>query len=344
MKPFRERNPVVVGVAGLTALTALLVTAFNAENLPLIGGGTDYTAAFSEAGGIQSGNEVRIAGVKVGKVTSVDLDGPRVKVGFRVADGDVDLGRQTAATIRIKTVLGQKYLSLEPAGSGHLEEGDDIPLSRTASPFDVQDAFGGLAETVDEIDTDQLATAFATIADTFRDSPAEVSASLEGLSRRSNTIASRDKQLTALLKRTRTVTGVLSERDVEFQKLVADGNLLLAEITRRRDAIHTLLVSTTQLSNELIGLVADNRAQLEPALKELRKTVAILEANQMQIDQTLPRLATFVKAFSNVLGNGRWFDTYVACLVPPPVSIGDTALTSCDPSNPQAPFAQGGTR
>jgi phospholipid/cholesterol/gamma-HCH transport system substrate-binding protein len=344
MRPFRERNPVVVGIAGLTALTALLTAAFNADDLPFIGGGADYTAAFSEAGGIQSGNEVRVAGVKVGKVTSVGLDGARVKVGFRVADSHVELGRQTAATIRIKTVLGQKFLSLEPAGPGKLAEGDEIPLSRTASPFDVQDAVGGLAERVGEIDTDQLAKAFATIADTFRDSPAEVSASLEGLSRLSNTIASRDKQLTALLDRTKNVTGVLAERDTEFQRLVADGNLLLGEITRRREAIHTLLVSTTQLSNELIGLVADNRAQLEPALRELRKTVAILEANQMQIDQSLPRLATFVHAFSNVLGNGRWFDSYVACLVPPPVSIGNTALTSCDPSSPLAPFVQGGTR
>jgi phospholipid/cholesterol/gamma-HCH transport system substrate-binding protein len=329
MKPFRERNPIMVGLAGLTALSALLVAAFNADDLPLIGGGTGYHAAFSEAGGLQPGNEVRVAGVKVGKVTGVDLEGSRVRVDFRVDESGVELGDRTAATIRIKTVLGQKYLSLEPAGGGQIDEGFEIPLSRTAAPFDVQDAVGGLAETVDKIDTTQLATAFSTIAETFRDSPAEVSASLTGLSRLSTTIASRDEQLTALLGRTRTVTGVLAERDTEFQRLVADGNLL---------------VSTTQLSNELVGLVADNRAQLEPALKELRKVVAILEANQTQIDQSVPRMARFVEAFSNVLGSGRWFDTYVGCLVPPPVTVGGTQLTSCDPSNPQAPFMPGGTR
>jgi phospholipid/cholesterol/gamma-HCH transport system substrate-binding protein len=344
MKPFRERNPIVVGVVGLTALGALLVGAFNADNLPVIGGGTDYSAAFREAGGVQPGNEVRIAGVKVGKVTGVDLDGSHVRVGFRVADSSVTLGDRTAATIRIKTVLGQKYLALEPDGTRRLAEDGEIPLSRTASPFDVQDAIGGLAETVDEIDTQQLAQAFTTIADTFRDSPDEVSASLEGLSRLSRTVASRDQQLTALLARTRTVTGVLAERDTEFQRLIADGNLLLAEVRKRREAIHTLLVSTTQLSTELTGLVADNRAQLEPALKELRNVVRILEANQTQIDQSIPRLARFVHAFSNVLGNGRWFDTYVACLVPPPVTVGGTRLSSCDPADPGTAFMPGGTR
>jgi phospholipid/cholesterol/gamma-HCH transport system substrate-binding protein len=342
MKPFRERNTAVVGVVGLTALGLLLTVAFNADDLPIIGGGTGYRAAFSEAGGLEAGNEVRVAGVKVGKVTGIGLDGPRVRVDFRVADDSVRLGKQTAATIRIKTVLGQKYLSLEPGGSGRMDEGDEIPLSRTASPFDVQDALGGLADTVDQIDTKQLATAFGTIADTFKDTPDEVSASLTGLSRLSTTIAGRDAQLSALLGRTRTVTAVLAERDTEFQRLVADGNLLLGEISRRREAIHTLLVSTTQLSEQLIGLVAENRAQLEPALQQLRGVVDILEANQKQIDQTVPRLARFVHAFSNVLGNGRWFDTYVACLVPPPVTVGGVPLTSCDPGSTTLPTVRGG--
>jgi phospholipid/cholesterol/gamma-HCH transport system substrate-binding protein len=334
----------VIGIVSLTALGALVLTAFNADNLPLIGGGNDYRAAFREAGGIQTGNEVRVAGVKVGKVTGVDLDGSHVRVDFRVADKNVTLGKQTSATIRIKTVLGQKYLSLEPAGSGEMADGDEIPLDRTASPFDVQDAVGGLSQTIDKIDTTQLAQAFTTIADTFRDSPAEVSASIQGLSRLSTTIASRDQQLTALLARTRTVTTVLADRDKEFQRLVADGNLLLAEISKRREAIHTLLVSTTQLSDQLIALVAENRAQLEPALTQLRRVVSILEANQTQIDQSIPALARFVQAFSNVLGNGRWFDTYVACLVPPPIQVNGIQLTNCDPTSMSLPTVQGGTR
>jgi phospholipid/cholesterol/gamma-HCH transport system substrate-binding protein len=344
MKQFRERNTVVLGVVGLTALGVLLTAAANAENLPLIGGGTDYKAAFTEAAGLAEGNEVRVAGVKVGKVTGIELEGNRVRVDFRVAAENVRLGEQTAASIRIKTVLGQKYLSLEPAGSGRMREGGEIPLSRTASPFDLQDALGGLADTVDKIDTRQLATAFSTIADTFRDSPAEVSASLQGLSRLSTTITSRDAQLSALLGRTRTVTAVLAARDTEFQRLVADGNLLLAEISRRREAIHTLLVSTTQLSEQLIGLVGDNRAQLEPALTQLRAVVAILEANQEQIDQAVSRMARFIRAFTNVTGHGRWFDGYVACLVPPPVTIGGTPLTDCDPGSHPFPTAQTGAK
>src|SRR6478735_1550878 len=117
MKPFRERNPVIVGAVSLAAVVLLVVAAFRAQDLPLIGGGDTYYAAFAESGGLKADDEVRIAGVRVGKVESVALDGGHVKVTFRVKT-DSPFGSQTAAAIRIKTLLGAMYLALQPAGSG----------------------------------------------------------------------------------------------------------------------------------------------------------------------------------------------------------------------------------
>jgi phospholipid/cholesterol/gamma-HCH transport system substrate-binding protein len=301
-----------VGIAGVAVIVALLLAAFNIDDLPLIGGGATYTAAFRDASGLVPGNEVRIAGVKVGKVTGVGLDtGPdkaQVRVAFRV-DGGVVLGEQTSATIRIRTVLGQKYLAVDPQGGGRLKQ--EIPLARTASPFDVLQAVTGLADTVQKIDTAQLAKAFDTLSEAFADTPASVQASLTGLSRLSRTISSRDEQLRALLARANQVSTVLATRDEEFAKLVTDGNLLLAEVAKRRDAIHTLLEATVQLSEQLVGLVRENRAQIQPALHNLRQVVSILQRNRDQLTATLRNLAPFLKAFANVVGNGRWFDSYV---------------------------------
>ena len=145
-KPFRERNPVVIGAISISVIVLMLLAAFRAQDLPLIGGGDRYTAAFTEAGGLKPEDEVRIAGVRVGKVETVELDGDHVKVTFRVKT-DSAFGTETGAAIKVKTVLGAMYLSLEPAGSGQLEEGDEIPVERTSSPFDVVEAFSGLAET-----------------------------------------------------------------------------------------------------------------------------------------------------------------------------------------------------
>lgn len=320
MKPVRERNPIAVGAVGLAVLVGIVLAAFQLDDLAAIAG-RSYQAAFRDASGLALGNEVRVAGVRVGKVTDVSLarggSGPYVRVRFRLDDGGVRLGRDTAATIRIKTVLGQKYLALAPAGPGQLREGAQIPLERTASPFDVMQAVTGLASTLDQIDTKQLATAFTTLAQTFADTPANVQSSLVGLSRLSQTIAGRDAKLRELLSRARNVTGVLAARDEEFRKLVADGDALLTEVSRRRDAIHSLLVGTTDLATQLSGLVADNRAQLEPALRQLRDVVAILQRNRDNLERTIQRMAPFVDAFANVVGNGRWFDSYVRGLLQP---------------------------
>ncbi|MGH8870345.1 MAG: MCE family protein [Actinomycetes bacterium] len=321
MRPFRERNPVPIGAAGLTTLALLVAAAFNVEKIPLIGGGETYHAAFSEAAGLREDDEVRVAGVKVGAVDAVELAGDHVRVSFRVEDDEVHVGERTRASIRIKTVLGRKYVALEPVGERELEPGSQIPRSRTDSPYDVVQAFGDLSTTVGAIDTAQLADAFDTLSQTFENSPEEVRASIRGLSRLSRTVASRDEQLRTLLAHANDVTGVLADRNEQLTRLIRDGDLLLQEVRRRREVIHQLLVSTSALSQQLTALVRENEAQITPALERLGAVVDVLQANQRNLDRSIRMLAPFVRGFSNVLGNGRWFDTYVQNLVPVPGTV-----------------------
>ncbi|MFD4626178.1 MCE family protein [Streptomyces sp. NPDC058475] len=318
MIPFRERNPVVIGAVGLTFLGLLTVAAFNADSLPLIGGGETYSAAFSEAGGLKPGDEVRIAGVKVGKVEDVDLDGDHVKVTFKIK-GDPGFGPETGASIRVKTILGAKYLALHPKGPGRLKPGSEIPLRRTVPAYDVVQAFSDLTTTTEKVDTDRLAKALDTISTTFQDSPAEVRASIKGLSRISRTVASRDKALGELLDHANGVTGVLAEHSEDFTGLVKDGGKLFKEISKRREAIHKLLKSSAALGIELSGLVDDNDKEIGPALKSLNSVVRMLERNQSSLDRSVKLLAPYVRVFTNALGNGRWFDSYVQNLVAAPV-------------------------
>ena len=330
MIPFRERNPVTIGAVGLTAIAVLLAGAFNIKDLPLIGNGDEYTAAFSEAGGLKPGDEVRVAGVKVGKVDEVSLENGHVKVAFSV--DDAELGKETGAAIRVKTILGAKYLALRPEGGGRLEPGTEIPLKRTESAYDVVEAFSDLATTTEKVDTEKLAKSMDTISKTFEDSPEEVKASIRGLSKISRTVASRDKELRQLLKHADGVTKVLADRSGEFTKLVRDGDALFKEIDRRRQVIHRLLKSSIALATQLSGLVQDNRKQIGPALKRLDTVVAMLQRNQESIDRSVELLAPYARLFTNTLGNGRWFDSYIQNLVVP------------GPITPQAPKTSGGSR
>src|SRR3954470_559460 len=156
MKPSRERNPVPIGAIGLAVILGLLFLAFNASSLPFLNGGHTYHADFADAAGLKKGDDVRVAGVKVGTVTAVDLAGAKVRVGLRVGSG-IHVGPDTRAEIKIKTLLGQKYVALTPTGTGTLA--GDIPLARTQTPLDVTQAFNGLGQRAGEIDTHQLARA-----------------------------------------------------------------------------------------------------------------------------------------------------------------------------------------
>lgn len=314
--PLRERNPVPIGAAGLASIGLVLYLAFNIQSIPFIGGGDHYRAAFTEAGGLIKGDDVRIAGVKVGKVENVDLAGSHVEVDFKVTE-PAAFGDQTGASIRMKTLLGAKYLALEPAGGGQLKQDSEIPLERTVSSYDIVNAFSDLATTSEEINTDQLATSLTTLATEFRDSPPDVKAALDGLSRLSTTIASRDGELKRLLASANNVSGTVAQRNKAVESIIKDSDLLLVELNARREAIHTLFTNTSAMAQQLTGLVRDNRSQLKPALDQLTKVLAVLEKHEKDLGDTIAAMGPFTRLFANVLGNGRWFDTYIQNLTTP---------------------------
>src|SRR3954465_12927514 len=105
VKPLGDRNRVAVGVVGTLILIVLVIAVFSYDKIPFIKGTSDYSAYFSEAGGIKPGSDVRVSGLGVGSVSSIRLGGTKVLVGFTVRDG-IHLGDRTEAAIKSETVLG----------------------------------------------------------------------------------------------------------------------------------------------------------------------------------------------------------------------------------------------
>jgi phospholipid/cholesterol/gamma-HCH transport system substrate-binding protein len=312
VKSFRERRPGPIGVIGTVVLLGLAALVYFFPDLPGISG-TTYEAEFSEAAGLRQDDEVRVAGIKVGEVTDVELDVDRVLVTFRVEDTWV--GDNTTAAIKIKTLLGRKFLALHPTGARDQDPDVRIGLDRTATPYDVTQAFEGLANTAGAIDTDLLAESFRTISDTFADSPAHVRSALDGLTALSRTISSRDDQLAELLSNTREITSTLAGTNEEFDKLLDDGELLLTELSNRRKAIHDLLTGTTDLARQLSGLVADNQKQLSPALEQLDVVTDVLTKYGDKLDRSLELAGPYFRVINNATGSGRWIDSYICGLV-----------------------------
>jgi phospholipid/cholesterol/gamma-HCH transport system substrate-binding protein len=331
MKPLKERNPALVGIAGLVIVALIAFLAFNADSLPFIGGGTGYTAYFSEDAGLLPGNDVRVAGVTVGHVSSVTLAGDSVRVGFVVKGTWV--GNESTVAIDIETILGTKYLALDPLGGSAQDPGAAIPESRTTSPYDVTQAFNELSTTFQQLNTTQVANALNAISQTFANTPPYVHQALTGLASLSQAIDSQNAQIAQLLQGTDQITGTLAGESGEFQTLINDGSLLLAELQQQQNAIGSLLTGTESLATQLSGLVKDDNATLGPMLNKLGQVTTVLVQNQDNLNQALQLAGVYTRLTGNTLGSGQWFDTYLCGLVPP--SYGGThPSTGCEPPTP----------
>jgi phospholipid/cholesterol/gamma-HCH transport system substrate-binding protein len=320
-RTFREQDPLRMGVIGMATVTVLVVGAFN---LTVFQGGTTYQAAFTEASGLKPNEDVRIAGVKVGTVKSVGLEGDHVKVGFAM-HGDVHFGTLSRVRIKIGTLLGAHYLEVQPSGSHRQSPHTEIPTSRTAPSYEVVPALQDLSGRLQKIDVRQLGKAFDALSATLRYSPDNVRATLAGLQKVSRAVASRDDSLSSLLGHTRDVTRLLADRSGDLAALVSDGSLLLQEVDARRGAIRSLLSGTVSLSQQITATIQENQLTLHPALVQLHRVVGILTRNQGNLDKALRTLGPFVTTSGDATATGRWFDGYLQNLIPVPATIRPSA-------------------
>lgn len=296
------------GVMTLAVLLLIMAAAFNLQKLPGFRGAT-YHAELTDANGLRVGSQVQIAGIRVGRVNDLRIGSQKVIVDFDVKDAS--LGESTRASVEVKSLLGEKFLNIIPAGSGSLAEGATIPLSRTDVAYDIVGTLGELTTTTEQINTEDVTKALNTLAETIDAAAPEVRSSFTGLSRLSTTIASRDEDIEQLLERARGVTTLLAERKGDLVGLMEKASLVFDELERRKDTIHELLINANDLAVQLDGVVKDNREQLKPALAELEDVLKFLHAREDQIETLLHNYGPYVNILGNIIGTGPWFDAYV---------------------------------
>jgi len=313
IKPLAERNRTTVGLVGIGIVVALVAAVFSYEKIPFLTGKSGYSAYFTEAGGIKPDSDVRVSGLSVGRVSSVNLDGTKVLVKFTV-DDDVALGNRTEASIKTETVLGTKMLEITPRGDGKLE--GPIPVERTRAPYDLPDALGDLTSTISALDTAKLSSALTTLANTFKDTPPDLKAALEGVAQFSSTLDNRDAKLRSLLANANKVVGVLGKRSDQIANLVINANALLAELLTQRNAVDALMTNVGAATREISAVIGDNRTQLKPALDKLNSVLSVLDDRKKELQRTLYLIPKYAMSFGECLGSGPFFKAYVANLVP----------------------------
>jgi phospholipid/cholesterol/gamma-HCH transport system substrate-binding protein len=313
MKSFAERNRLVIGTVGIVAVAGIVVAALQYQKLPFFDQGTSVSAYFADAGGLRTDNTVEVSGYPVGKVSSIELDGPGALVKFKV-DNDIRLGNRTEVAIKTKGLLGSKFLDVTPRGEGRLD--GPIPIERTMSPYQLPDALGDLATTISGLNTSQLSESLGTLAHTFADTPADFRNAVQGVARLAQTLDERDAQLRRLLDNAAKATGVLAKRTDQIVGLVRDTNAVLAQLRTQSAALDQIWANISAVSRQLQGFIAENRQQLRPALDKLNEVLAIVENRKERVQQAIPLINTYVMSLGESLSSGPFFKAYVVNLLP----------------------------
>jgi phospholipid/cholesterol/gamma-HCH transport system substrate-binding protein len=303
------------GFIGIVLIVLTIAVGLQPDRLVSWATAVRYQAVFAEAGGLSVADDVTKSGIPVGLVTDISLSAGKAWVTFTI-NGKYQLGSQTTAHIRTATLLGQRVLTLESAGTDTMHPGDVIPVSRTSSPYSLTEAVGDLATNTAGTDTQSLNQALDTLSATLDQVGPQLGPTFDGLSRLSRSLNSRDDTLRELLKNAGEVTGILAERSQQINTLILNANDLVGVLNDRRQAIVDLLENVSVVSQQLSGVVADNRAALAPTLDKLNSVTAMLEKNRDALDKTLPGLAKFQLTSGEAVANGPYYTAFPSNLQP----------------------------
>lgn len=305
-KPFRERDPRRLALWGTVAVAVAVALSLLLPQAIFYLRTATYSAEFENAAGLQAGGPVYIAGVISGKVTDLELLGDRVLVKFRM-DTSRELGAETTAGVKIQTVLGKRYLDLEPAGEGQLDSDIPIPLGRTEVPFSLDELSRAAAKTSEEIDLDALKGLMRSLQ---KDSPdAElVGQAFDGIAKAAAVFTKHSDQFRGLLRGAqRVTTGLLDQQDMLVQ-LLGDADLVAEAIAGRRDAIGRLINDVAALSKMLAQFLDTNEPMITSLIGGLEVVTKTLRATQQDFNSTLRQFSASVRYFSNITGSGPWGD------------------------------------
>ncbi len=300
----------VIFIVVTTVATSLLVVTIGNVSFSET---KEYKAVFSDATGVVKGDDVRIAGVKVGTVKDIEIhDEDQALVTFDVAT-DSQLTASTKAAIRYRNLVGQRYIALsQGVGSPSiLRDGATIPLARTQAALDLTVLFNGfkpLFEALSPADVNKLSYELITV---FQGEGGTLESLLAHTASVTSTLASRDQIIGELIDNLNKVMVTIGNRDEEFSELIVRLREFVSGLSQDREAILGSLESISDLAVETSDLVTGIRKPLAKDVTELRRLAGTLDTNKAELDRALQVLPVKLEKVGRTAIYGSWFNFYL---------------------------------
>ena len=256
-----------------------------------------------------------VSGIKVGSVSSIKLDNGDALVGFTI-NGKYALGNDTTAHIRTGTLLGERVLALESAGSGTLSPNSVIPISRTSSPYSLTDAVNELTSNTAGTNTESLNQSLDTLSQTLDQIAPQLGPTFDGVSRLSQ-VAEQPQREPGGAAEDR---GRRHRDPVRAQREGQRADPQLATIcsacsTSAGTRSPACLLPRQRCPRSSARLVANNEKELAPTLEKLNDVTAMLEKNKDNLAKMLPGAAKYYLTQGEIVANGAYYNALVPNLV-----------------------------
>ncbi|OBA83946.1 mammalian cell entry protein [Mycobacterium sp. 1164966.3] len=313
MRTLEPPNRLHIGLMGIVVTILVIGVGQSFTSVPMIFARPSYYGQFSDTGGLNKGDKVRIAGMEVGKVEELKIDGDHIVMKFSI--GTNRIGTESRLAVRTDTILGKKVLEIEARGNKLLEPNAVLPIGQSTTPYQIYDAFFDVTKAAKDWDISSVKESLHVLSQTIDQTYPHLSATLDGVAKFSDTIGKRDEEIKHLLAQANQVASVLGDRSQQVDRLLVNAKTLLAAFEERGRAIDALLSNISSFSQQLSGFINDN-PNLNHVLEQLRTVSDILVQRKDDLATGLVEVGKFLPSLNEAIGSGPFFKVVLHNLFP----------------------------
>jgi phospholipid/cholesterol/gamma-HCH transport system substrate-binding protein len=286
------------------------------------GSTTTYRADFTDANGLQLGDDIRVAGVRVGSVSGIKLvrhvgDNGRTESFARVTFTVIKsrpLPATTQATLRYRNLVGQRYIDIsQGAGASNVMLKKDalIPYTQTHPALDLTTLFAGFQPLFQGLDAGQINDLSTEIIQSLQGEGGSIQQLLSTLADVTSTIADKDQVIGSVVDNLSSVLSAVGSHDTELSDLIVQLQRFVSGLAADRNTIGNSIDGINALATSTAGLLTQIRAPLKQDVTDLSALTANLYKGKGDLTYVVQQLPGTVGALIRTASYGSWFNFYL---------------------------------
>lgn len=275
-----------------------------------------YSAVFTDASRLKTGDSVRVAGIRVGTVENVSVEGDKNVVVSFDTDRTVVLTTGTKAAVRYLNLVGDRYMELVdgPGSTRVMPAGSQIPADRTEPALDLDMLLGGLKPVISGLDPRDVNALTSSLIQIFQGQGGTLESLLSHTSSFSSALADNSSTIEQLIDNLNTVVGTLSKDGNDFSAAIDNLEHLITGLAQDRDPIGQAIESLDNGTASIADLLTNGRPPLKAAVDQLNRIAPLLDQDKGRLDAQLQRLPDDYRKLVRVGSYGSFINYYLCGL------------------------------